>query len=444
VIRSTRAGTAAWRKSPGGLVRALAPVLRENGGVWIGWPGVADATFERFVHDDIDNLPVHLEAQEIHDFYDGMCNRTFWPLYHDAVRTPLYHRHWWRAYVAVNRRFAEAAARVAGHAARVWIHDFHLQLVPGMLREQRPDLRIGFFLHIPFPPQELFAQLPWRREVLEGLVGADVVGFQTPRGARNFRGLCRRFRVGAIRSRSLIVGERRVQVAAFPISLDVEAFAALGDGPATAERAAEVRQLVGGRRIILGVDRLDYTKGIDTRLNAFAELLRTGRLDPAQWVFVQIAVPSRERVRAYRHQRSLVEQRVGEINGRYGEIGRPAVHYLFRSYSPEHLVAFYRAADILAVTPLTDGMNLVAKEFVATRTDNGGVLVLSEMSGAASELRSALLVNPHDIDGVAATIARAAGMDRAERTRRMRDLRRALQRNTVFDWSRSFLRALAE
>lgn len=444
VIRVTRGGAKKWRTSPGGLVSALVPILKERAGVWIGWAGVAGDRFDRFNHDGIDNVPVHLGRTEVRDFYDGMCNRTFWPLYHDAVRTPLYHRHWWRPYVDVNRRFAERAAKVARKGATVWVHDFHLQLVPAMLREARPDLRIGFFLHIPFPPQELFAQLPWRRQVLQGLLGADVVGFQTKLGARNFRQLCRRFETGIVRGKDVLVEKRTVQAAAFPISVDVETFDRLGAEPDTARRAADFRERVGGRRIILGVDRLDYTKGIDVRLRAFAELLRTGRLDPEGWVFVQIAVPSRERVAEYRAQRSLVERLVGEINGRYADIGRPAVHYLFRSYAPEHLIGLYRAADILAVTPLSDGMNLVAKEFVAARSDNAGVLVLSESSGAANELRSALLVNPHDVDGVAATLLKAAGTDAAEQARRMRHMRRGLRRHTVFDWSRSFLDALAE
>jgi trehalose 6-phosphate synthase len=312
-----------------------------------------------------------------------------------------------------------------------------------MLRELRPDLRIGFFLHIPFPPQELFAQLPWRRQVLDGLLGADVVGFQTPLGARNFRQLCRRFEAGAVRRRNVRIHDRIVLAATFPISVDVDTFDRLGAEPETARRAADFRERVGGRRIILGVDRLDYTKGIDIRLRAFAELLRTGQLHPESWVFVQIAVPSRERVAEYRAQRSLVEQIVGEINGRYADIGRPAVHYLFRAYTPEHLIGLYRAAHVLAVTPLSDGMNLVAKEFVAARSDNAGVLVLSESSGAANELRSALLVNPHDVDGVAAALLKAAGTDPAEQARRMRHMRRAIRRNTVFDWSRSFLDALA-
>ena len=444
VIRVTRNGSKKWRTSPGGLVSALVPILREREGVWIGWAGVAGTRLDRFTHDGIDNVPVHLERAEVRDFYDGMCNRTFWPLYHDAVRTPLYHRHWWRPYVDVNRRFAERAAKVARKGATVWVHDFHLQLVPAMLREVRPDLRIGFFLHIPFPPQELFAQLPWRKQVLQGLLGADVVGFQTKLGARNFRQLCRRFETGTVRGKDILVGDRKVHVAAFPISVDVETFDRLGAELDTARRAAGFRERVGGRRIILGVDRLDYTKGIDVRLRAFAELLRTGRLDPNGWVFVQIAVPSRERVAEYRAQRSLVERLVGEINGRYADIGRPAIHYLFRSYTPEHLIGLYRAADILAVTPLSDGMNLVAKEFVAARSDNAGILVLSESSGAANELRSALLVNPHDVNGVAAALLKAAGTDLAEQARRMRHMRRVLRRHTVFDWSRSFLDALAE
>jgi len=444
VHRVHRDGATTWRTSPGGLVTALSPVLRQQRGIWVGWAGIPGDPPARFCHENIEHQPVGLDRSEIRDFYEGMCNRTLWPLYHDAVRHPRFRRRWWTPYVDVNRRFAQVVTDVAAEGATVWIHDFHLQLVPAMLREQRPDLRIGFFLHIPFPPQELFAQLPWRNAILEGLLGADVVGFQTTHAARNFRQLCRRFGQGRIAGQTLIRGGRRIRAQAYPISIDVDFYESLAARDGVIGRARDFRQRLGDRRIMLGVDRLDYTKGIDRRLNALVDLLRAGRIRPAEWVFVQVGVPSRERVAEYRRLRSRVERLIGKINGEFSEIGKPVVEYISRSLPATELVALYLAADVLTVTPLRDGMNLVAKEYVATRRDDTGALVLSEFSGASNELRSAVLINPHDIDGIASGFQRATEMDRSEQRRRMRSMRQALRRNTVFDWSRAFLSALHE
>jgi len=438
-----RRGPRGWTTSPGGLVAALRPILRERESTWIGWAGAAGAAPMPFVHDRIRNRPVGLSREELQAYYEGFCNRTLWPLFHDAVRTPEYRRAWWQPYVAVNRRFADAAARAAPPGGRVWVQDYHLLLVPAMLRALRPDLRIGFFLHIPFPPPELFAQLPWRTPLLEGLLGADVVGFQTRRGARNFVLLSHRYAGTEGRADTLQYRDRTLRVGSFPISIDTARYAALAQSDAVARLCARYRARLGpGRRILLCVDRLDYTKGIDRRLRAFQELLRAGRLDPAGCLLLQVAVPSREHVAEYREQRRRIERLVGEINGQFGDIASTPVRYLRRSYRPEELVAMYRIADVAVVTPLRDGMNLVAKEYVAARADEDGVLVLSEFAGAASELRSALLVNPHDIDALAATMEQALHLEPEERRRRMRALRRVVLRHDVFRWARSFLEAL--
>ncbi len=397
-----------WRSSPGGLVRALAPILAERTGVWVGWPGYPGEAPQPFEHDHMRLHPVALEAREVADFYEGFCNRTLWPLYHDALRPPRFRRDWWEPYVRVNRRFAAAVAEVAAPGALVWVHDYHLQLVPSFVRQLRPDLRIGFFLHIPFPPRELFAKLPWRRAVLDGMLGAHVVGFQTEQAARNFDDLSKRFCGATGAHGTLQYQGRTVRSGAFPVSIDVAMFEELASRPEAERRADAFRRSVGSRRIILGVDRLDYTKGIDIRLRAFAELLRSGRVRREECVFVQIAVPSRERVADYRTMRKRVERLVGQINGEFGEIGLPVLHYARRTYPPDQLVALYLASDVMAVTPLRDGMNLVAKEWVASRAHDRGVLLLSEFTGAAVELRSALLVNPHDIDGLAFRHARGA------------------------------------
>jgi trehalose 6-phosphate synthase len=432
-----------WRMSPGGLVSALRPILQGRSSRWVGWTGTAGDSTVPFEYDGIHNCPVPLSRSELRTFYDGFCNRTLWPLYHAALRTPRYNRSWWQSYRTVNERFADAAADAAPPNGMVWIHDYHLQLVPFLLRRRRPDTRIGFFLHIPFPPQELFSTIPWRQELLQGLLGADVVGFQTPLGAYNFGQLSRRYTSARRRKGRLDYNGRSVVARAFPISIDLESFRTLAAREDVRQRAEGFRRSTGGRRIILGVDRLDYTKGIDRRLRAFAALLKSGRVRLADVVFVQVAVPSRERVAEYRGLKASIERLVGEINGAYGEIGRPAVHYLRRSFPPDRLVALYAAADVLAVTPLRDGMNLVAKEYIASRIDDRGVLVLSEFSGAARELAGALLVNPHDLEGVTAALHAALGMTPQEQTSRMRRMRRAIERNTVFDWADDFLSELA-
>ncbi|AEA28194.1 trehalose-6-phosphate synthase [Pseudonocardia benzenivorans] len=438
-------GSTRWKRSPGGLVTALEPMLRSREGAWVGWPGLADADVEPLVEDGLQLHPVRLTADEVEEYYEGFSNGCLWPLYHDVVAPPAFHRHWWQAYVKVNQRFAEATAAVAAEGATIWIQDYQLQLLPAALRELRPDLRIGFFLHIPFPPTELFMQLPWRREIVAGLLGADLVGFHTSGGARNFRWLATRLadaRAGAGRN-EVLVGDRLVKVGAFPISIDSAALDRLAHTDAVQKRAAEIRADLGEpRRILLGVDRLDYTKGIDVRLKAFHELLTEGTLDADDTVMIQLATPSRERVEHYQQMRDDIELTVGRINGEFARVGHPAVHYLHQALPREELAAFFLAADVMLVTPLRDGMNLVAKEYVACRYDHGGALVLSEFAGAAVELTQAYLVNPHDTDGIKATIAQAANAPAEENRRRMRALRRQVMTHDVDRWARSFLDAL--
>jgi trehalose 6-phosphate synthase len=445
-------GERRWRRSPGGLVTALEPVLRSNDGAWVGWTGVADVDVDPFVEDGLTLHPVTLSADEVTDYYEGFSNGTLWPLYHDVVATPEYNRHWWNSYVEVNQRFAEATAATAAQGATVWVQDYQLQLVPKMLRELRPDLTIGFFLHIPFPPVELFMQLPWRTEIVQGLLGADLIGFHLPGGAQNFLYLSRRLAgqpasrasVG-VRSRpgTVEVGDRTVRVGAFPISIDSGQLDELSRRPEVQARAAEIRAELGNpSRIILGVDRLDYTKGIDNRLHALHELLAEGRIDADETVMVQLATPSRENVGLYIKMREGIEQQVGRINGDWSKVGRPAVHYLHQPVPREELVALFVAADVMLVTPVRDGMNLVAKEYPACRGDLGGALVLSEFAGAAAELKDAYMVNPHDLDGVKDALVAALTQDPTEGRRRMRGLRRQVLTHDVDRWARSFLDSL--
>jgi trehalose 6-phosphate synthase len=439
-------GSVDWRRSPGGLVTAIEPVMRENDGAWIGWSGGADDDLEPFVDDGLSLVPIPLSEQEIEEFYEGFSNATLWPLYHDVVAKPAFHREWWDSYVRINRRFAEKAAEVAAEEATVWVHDYQMQLVPAMLRDLRPDLRIGFFLHIPFPPTELFQQLPWRRQLLEGLLGADVVGFQRPGAAQNFVRLVRQ-RVGhkTHRDRIYLPEGRVVQAGAFPISIDTSALDELARSESVAARAKEIREQLGNpRQVLLGVDRLDYTKGIFDRLRAFGELVQDGEVSVDETVFVQVATPSRERVEQYRRLRDEIDRLVGRLNGDLGRIGTPAIHYLHNSYPKEEMAALFRAADVMVVTPLRDGMNLVAKEYVACRYDGGGALVLSEFAGAADELRQAYLVNPYDINGMKQAILTAMNAGPRDLSRRMRAMRKTVAEHDVKRWAQQFLTVLAE
>jgi alpha,alpha-trehalose-phosphate synthase [UDP-forming] len=444
--REEPSGRLSWRPSPGGLVSAMEPVLRVHRGAWVGWTGSEGEAPAPFDTEEMHLVAVPLSSREISEYYEGMSNGTLWPLYHDVIAAPRYHRHWWDTYLDVNRRFADVAATTAAKGATVWVQDYQLQLVPRLLRDVRPDLRIGFFNHIPFPPYELFAQLPWRRQVLDGLLGADLAGFQRPADANNFLRACRRAglvtRRGTVRAPG-VGGERQVRAQAFPISVDADSIAEIARQPEVVERARRIRAELGDPELVLlGVDRLDYTKGILHRLQAVEELYADGRLKIPGTVFVQVATPSRERVDSYRALREEVEVTVGRINGEHSRLGHPAVHYLHKSFPKEELVSLYLASDVLLVTALRDGMNLVAKEYIAARHDERGGLVLSEFTGAAIELPQAHVVNPHDIEGLKNAIVRAATAPRKETARRMRAMRKRVFSHDVARWAEDFLKAL--
>jgi trehalose 6-phosphate synthase len=434
--------TERWEPSPGGLVSSLAPVMKGRRCAWVGWSG-DDGAIAPFSHEGIQFIPVPIEHHEIEGYYDGFSNRTLWPLYHDAIRPPEYRSEWWETYQQINHRFADAVAGNAQPGAQVWIHDYQLQLVPSLLRTLRPDLQIGFFLHISFPPQELFLQLPWRAEIIEGMLGADLIGFQVPEAARNFSVLANRITRAEGRSGHLSHEGRTIRVSSFPVSINVERFADIAQRQETRLRAKEIREQLGNpRTIFLGVDRLDYTKGIGARLEVYKEMLLDGTINVPESVLVQIAVPTRDNVPAYVEQRLAVERLVGEINGLYAQMGAPAVHYLHQNLPIEELVALYCVADILLVTPYRDGMNLVAKEYVASRSDSGAV-VLSEFAGAAQSMSAAYLVNPHHTQQVKEAMLAAVVDSPAEHRRRMRSMRQSLYSWSDADWSKAFLDALA-
>jgi len=438
-------GSVSWTRAPGGLVTAMQPVMAASRGAWIGWSGAPDLGATPFADDDgIELVPVGLSAADVAGYYEGFSNDTLWPLYHDVITPPTFHRPWWEDYRRANAAFAHAAADQVAPGGTVWVHDYQLQLVPAILRRLRPDVRIGFFLHIPFPPLEIFDQLPWRTQVVEGLLGADLVGFQRAGDAANFLRVVRR--LTDLETRGPLVFQRdgrTVRAQAFPISIDARGFDGLVRTAAIQDRARTLRAELGDPDVVLlGVDRLDYTKGIRHRLKAYGELLAEGRLSPERTVLVQVASPSREKVGAYQQLRDDVEILVGRINGDFATVGRAPVHYLHQSFPMDEMAALYLAADVMLVTALRDGMNLVAKEYVAARSDERGALVLSEFTGAADELTAALLVNPHDIDGMKDAIVAAATMEPREARKRMRRLRRRVLTHDVAAWSSSFLTAL--
>ncbi|BCY06536.1 trehalose-6-phosphate synthase [Actinoplanes sp. L3-i22] len=439
---AARDGACEWRRSPGGLSGALHAILQQTPATWVGWDG--ETGLARVT--DIGSVrlrPVTLSAAEQAGYYEGFANSTLWPLYHDAVQQPVFQREWWETYRSVNQRFAEAAAEVAGKHAAVWVQDYHLQLVPRMLRELRPDLLIGFFMHVPFPPPELFMQLPRRIELLRGMLGADLVGFQREQAAHNLAQLAQKLLGADATDDAITIDGRTVRTGAFPVSIDVAEMRTLATRPDVVAQVKQLHHDLGeSKRVLVSVDRLDYTKGIEHRLTAYRELLRDGHVKVRDTVLVQVAVPSRERVESYRDLRDRIEGEVGRINGEYGRVGEPAIHYLNQPFSRSELAALYQTADVMVVTPLRDGMNLVAKEFVAAREDGAGALVLSEFAGAADELSGAFLVNPHDVDDLKQTLMRALEASPEDLAARMTAMRRHLAEHDILAWARAYLTEL--
>lgn len=445
-------GTWTSRPSSGGLVTAIVPVLRDRGGVWIGWPGTVDEEQAPDLPATVEQVgftlrTVRLNREEQQGYYDGFSNEVLWPLFHDLQSRCNFVPEYWRAYLAVNEKFAAATAAEVRRGDTVWIHDYHLMAMARRLRELGVRSGIDFFLHIPFPAVDIFAKLPWRQQLLEHLLEFDLVGLQTPRDRRNFLACVEAFLPGATIDRttplrSVEIRGRTVRVGAFPIGIDAARFTDAARSVVVASRVHELREDLRGRRIILGIDRLDYTKGIPHRLDAYADALRRHPELQGTTHFVQVMVPSRISVPEYGRLRDEVERTVGSINGELGRPGWVPVHYLHRSLDRQELLAFYRAADVGLVTPLKDGMNLVAKEYCACQVHNEGVLILSEFAGAAWQLqRGAVLVNPYDVEGVADAIAAACSMPVEERRRRMRMLRRNVREQDIFWWVGRFLRA---
>jgi len=433
-LRRSHSGISVER-SAGGLVTALEPSMRQCGGVWVGWAGGELHANEQLPADAAPCalVPVPLSTTEVRRFYHGFSNRTLWPLFHSLPERTQLDRLDWECYETVNRRFAEAVHEAADEGDLIWIHDYHLLRCAPRLRELRPNARIAFFLHVPFPSYDLYRILPWYRELLRGALACDLVGFHCPGYVSNFLDCVERLlgeRVDRDSGR-IEHGARTVKVADFPLGIDYERFEAM------AHEAPETRS--SGERLVLGVDRLDYTKGIPERILAFERLLELHREHREKVVLMQIAVPSRAQVAEYQALKREIDELVGRVNGRFGTPGWSPIRYLYRSIPQERLVALYRDAEVALVTPLRDGMNLVAKEFVACQVDEPGVLVLSRMTGAAETMAEAISVNPYNVDSVAEALHRALAMSPDDRLARVRALQRRERENDLGSWLESFL-----
>jgi trehalose 6-phosphate synthase/phosphatase len=440
-----RRGRLHYESSAGGLATALSSVTGKSENLWIGWSGLTEKIKGKDKESIRNNflalrcVPVFLRQVDIENFYYGFCNRTIWPLFHYFPLYAVHQKRFWEAYVRINRSFCDEVLRVMGDDDMLWIHDYHLMLLPQLIREKRPRASIGFFLHIPFPSVEIFRLLPSREEILRGVLGSDLIGFHTFSYVGHFLTAVRRL-LGHENSLGLIrTPDRVVSVDAFPIGIDYEKFhAAAGDEKVKAE-IRKLKKRVGDRKVFLSVDRLDYTKGIQQRLEAFDLFLEKNAEWRGKVTLILLAIPSRAGVEHYAELKKRVDETVGKINGKYGTIGWVPIWYLYRSVPFPTLAALYAVADVGIVTPMRDGMNLVAKEFVASRADGTGVLVLSEMAGAAEELGEALIVNPNSKDAVATALGTALEMGDEEQVRRNRAMQTRLSRYDVNGWAADFI-----
>ena len=448
VTISTKGSQLRLRASSGGLATGLTGPHDRSRGLWFGWPGTTEEETGKFRQEMTQAfsarriVPVWLDPTEVQEFYDHVSSAVLWPIFHDRLdRIPLRAPDW-GVYERVNVRFADAVAAAYQPGDMIWVHDFHLLRLPALLRDRLPNARIGFFLHIPFPAADVFETLANRGDLLLGMLGADVVGFHTDRYVENFHSAVSRVLDLHETERGIFtIDGRRVRVDAFPMGVDAASFDSLARTPGVETATAALRATAS--QLIVGVDRLDYSKGIPRRLLAFEQLLTQHPEFRGRLRLMQVAVPSRRSVPAYQRFRREVDELVGRINGAFATPTWTPIHYIHAGVSPETLVSLYCAAAVMLVTPVRDGMNLVAKEFVASRFDGDGVLVLSEFAGAARELRTAVLINPYDISGLADALHTALTMDEDERRRRMRVMRGRVLTHDVHAWADEFLGALA-
>ena len=437
--------------SPGGLATGLASLPESYERLWMGWPGITNEKLGTQQKNQIrerlsaENChPIFLSKKQIEQYYRGFCNKTIWPLFHYFSARTVYEERFWKTYKQVNQTFCDQVMKIARPHDYIWVHDYQLMLLPQLLRQKLPELAIGFFLHIPWPSFELFCLLPWRQEILNGLLGADLIGFHTYDYVRHFiSSMCRmtgfEHTLGKVS-----IGNRIVKIDAFPMGIDYEKYSKAINDTGVEKEVQRILQKVGKRKVIISIDRLDYTKGIIQRLEAFDLFLSENPGYKGKVTLIMVAVPSRTGVEDYRALRNRLEQLVGRVNGEHGAIGYMPVWYLYRFVPFKRLTALYSIADVALVTPLRDGMNLIAKEFVATKTDGRGVLIISEMTGAARELGEALIVNANNKAAIVHAIKEALEMPLLEQIERNRLMQERLRRYDVSRWSSDFLNALSD
>lgn len=435
--------------SEGGLATGLGSIYRDGNNVWIGWPGME--VTEQLDQDRIQQkmaemnlMPVYLSQEEINNFYEGFSNETLWPVFHYMGVYARYEQNYWDCYYRVNEKFRDIILSVAEPDDIIWIHDYQLLLLPGMIRQAIPDVSIGFFLHIPFPSFELFRLIPWRAELLEGMLGADLLGFHTFDDSRHFINAVTRLLPINASANVMMVNDRAVVAETFPMGIDFEKYATLGTNSEVQQQLQQLEENFHGIKMILSIDRLDYSKGILQRLQAFELFLQLYPEYEEKVVLYMIIVPSRDTVPQYRDLRDQIDKLVGGINARFRTINWHPVHYFYRSFPIETLSALYNFADICLVTPMRDGMNLVSKEYVASRSNNNGVLILSEMAGASRELIDALIVNPNNIGAITRAIEEALIMPLPEQYRRMKQMRQVVAKFNISHWVKLFMDRLQE
>ena len=446
-----KGGELHFRPSPGGLAVGLSSLPESCERLWLGWPGVTNEKLKAEEKGQItkrlaaeDCHPLFLSRRQMEGYYQGFCNKTIWPLFHYFPRRTVYEKRFWKTYREVNEAFCDEVMKIAKPGDSIWVHDYQLMLLPELLRQRLPDSEIGFFLHIPWPSFELFRLLPWREEVLIGLLGADLIGFHTYDYVRHFLSSVSRIAGLEHMLGNVSVANRVVKVDAFPMGIDYEKYSRAIDDPGVEKQANKIRRKIGERKIILSIDRLDYSKGIIERLEAFDLFLSENPQYRGTVTLIMVAVPTRTGVEDYRELRSRLEQLVGRINGEYGTMGYIPVWYLYRSLPFAKLAALYNVSDVALVTPLRDGMNLIAKEFIAAKADKPGVLVISEMTGAARELGEALVINSCSKDAIVDAIKQALEMPPLEQLERNKVMQERLRRYNISRWSQDFLAALSD
>ena len=437
-------GKMEFRPSAGGLATGLGSIYKEGENIWIGWPGndVASSDQREEIVQELKALkmaPVFLSKKDITEFYEGFSNETIWPAFHYFTQYINYDATHWAAYVRVNKKFCEAILEHARPDDTIWVHDYQLLLLPGMLRERLPNATIAFFQHIPFPSYEIIRMLPWRREILEGMVGADLIGFHTYDDMRHFLSAAGRLLGMRDESGYLQADNRLINVDAFPMGIDYDKFSEAARSPKTQEHVRKFKRFLGEQQLLITIDRLDYSKGIPQRIKVFDSFLQQNPEFHGKVSMIMVVVPSRTKVKNYRELKEEIDTLVGKINSDYSTLNWVPVHYFYRSFPFEELSAFYSMSDVALVTPLRDGMNLVCKEYIASKGDQTGVLILSEMAGASKELQEAILVNPNDMASVVSAIKEALVMEKEEQVERISSMQESLKRYDIFQWVKVFM-----